>query len=900
MKTRYLLPILLSVAAVLSACNKEQAEPSGTESGELVTLEASIGAPGTKIHFTGDKDSYTETKWQAGDCLWVRSDTQPYWEAGDCFTTSAADISSDGHSAKFTGRTRKDGKLAAAYPYMMVNTSSDNDEIWLDLPGEQTLVPGDCAPNSNPAVAFLADGSTSLSMKYVLGAIKFSLTGENLKVSSFELLDAKSSNALHGSCVVTPDYEAKDIKSIKMLGNPGANRLRLVPSAEITLGSTPLDFYVMLPEGSLSDGFVLKALDAEGKALASLLSEKVNTITRGKVVKMPVAAMKKAGSESGAELQGSGIEADPYLIESAENLINLSNLINSEESYEKYAGKVYKQTADIDMNLKEFSPIGANAARPFKGKYLGSYKVISNLSTSGLDSSNPASGLFGYAENATIDRVVVSNRSNGGNFNRVGGIVGYAKNCTVNQCSIKDGELGATANMCAGIIADMDGGKVSYCSAANVKISNTKNYAGGIVAHAHGGAVIEGCFINHAEISAANEVGGIVGKTDAATVTLCNTQKSVVSASAEDAGGIVGWSVAESTIKNCKVYDGSTVKVKDYYAGGIVGLVQLSTVEDCKVEATEIGGGQRNGGIAGYMKATPSNIINCSVSAGTKVSGSLNIGGITGWMDLGSITGCSFSDSFIDASGDGAGGIVGRAISKNGGDNLIDGCWVKNSEIKGTFSVAGIVGYAYPDAGGPLRIINSGVRSGQIHASLCDTGGDPAKGDCMCGGIIGWMRLKDAGSKAYIYNCYAHFSDGFVCDLAMSHPSLGGLVGYGSISSTGLVEIANCVSSLTKEQIKLAGSVIADTSKSSQVGALFGVMPNSDKISISDCHYIDDLSAGVAGESVVLNNLKSYPEASFSGNSEILSALNTYASSQGSSQLKNWTNEDGKPVIELN
>lgn len=887
MKNKYIIPFLMCCAALVASCTIEPKSPEEELSGEVVTLEATIGTPETRIHFEGDKGAYTATAWEANDCIWVRSDTQPYWESGDCFKTSQGDISSDGHSAKFTGRTRKDGKLAAVYPYLLVNGASTNDKVILDIPSSQEIVPGDCAKYSNAAVAFWADGTDKFSMKYVFGAVKFSLTGEGIEVDHFELLDANTSKALWGACTVLPDYEAKDIASVSLETAPSSNKLILKPQAAVTLSATPYEFYVMLPEGALSSGFVLKAIDASGKTTASLLSDKDNSIVRGKVVKMPAAELKKA-AEGEVSLEGNGIEADPYVIANAEDLIRMSTLVNSEN--EKYADKIFTQTADIDMNLKSFSPIGVAADKPFKGHFDGGNFKISNLSTEGLDTSNPASGLFGYAENAEIHNVKLVNRSNTGNLNRVGGLVGYAKNCTIEGCSLSGGELGASANMCAAMVADMVGGKVSGCSAENVKISNTKNYAGGIVAHAHVGAVVENCFVSNAEITGANEIGGIVGKTDAAKVKGCNVIKSTIKASSEDAGGIIGWSVAESEIEGCNVSTGTKITAGDYYAGGIVGLVQLSTLKNCTVEASEIGGGARNGGIAGYMKNSVSTFEACSVKNGSTVSGGLNIGGITGWMDLGTIKGCSFVGSKIDATGDGVGGIVGRAISKGGGNNTIDGCWIENSEIKGAYSVAGIVGYAYPDANGVLDIINSGVRSGIIHALACDTDGNPAKGDSMCGAILGWMRLKDSGSKAYIYNCYSYISPGsFICDLAMAHPSFGGIVGYGSISAAGEAVVKNCVSSLVQSDIVLAGSVISDISSASQVGAIYGSLPNSAKINVSDCHYIENLSLGVAGASVVIGENFSYPADAFFSNSTMVEKLNTFVAAETTYPLKKWS-----------
>lgn len=284
MKTRYLF--ILAVAAALTACNIEKPDVETADASEIVTLNATIGTPGTKIHFAKDNDTYTETRWEDGDCIWVRSDTQPEWERGDCFKTSANDISADGHSAAFTGRTRKDGKLCAVYPYGSVAPGSDNETVLLDVPQSRALVAGDCPAGSNAAVAFWADGSTSFAMKYLFGALKISITGNGQIIDSFEIEDT-AGNALWGTCKVTPDYASKDIASIEMVNGSAKAATVELKAGPATLSANPLDFYFILPEGSLGGGFTLRVIDTGGKTLAFVSSNAANAIVRGKVVKMP-------------------------------------------------------------------------------------------------------------------------------------------------------------------------------------------------------------------------------------------------------------------------------------------------------------------------------------------------------------------------------------------------------------------------------------------------------------------------------------------------------------------------------------------------------------------------------------------------------------------------------------
>ena len=140
----------------------------------------------------------------------------------------------------------------------------------------------------------------------------------------------------------------------------------------VTLSSTPLDFYFILPEGSLGGGFALKVKDTEDNLLAFVSSNAANAIVRGKVVKMPTVDIAAAVPYAGGSFElGAGTEGDPYQIATATDLITLSNKLSDAVQYAQYADKCYLQTADIDMSGKPFAPIGATSDKPFTGKYDG-------------------------------------------------------------------------------------------------------------------------------------------------------------------------------------------------------------------------------------------------------------------------------------------------------------------------------------------------------------------------------------------------------------------------------------------------------------------------------------------------------------------------------------------------
>ena len=98
-------------------------------------------------------------------------------------------------------------------------------------------------------------------------------------------------------------------------------------------------------------------------------------------------------------LEGKGTEEEPYLIQSAEDLQAFSNYVNRGMSF---ADQYVEQTADIDMDGKKFTPIGAFSGESyFYGTYNGKGHIIRNLSIQGKATEDV--GLFGRLEGAVYN-----------------------------------------------------------------------------------------------------------------------------------------------------------------------------------------------------------------------------------------------------------------------------------------------------------------------------------------------------------------------------------------------------------------------------------------------------------------------------------------------------------------
>ncbi|MBR2019538.1 MAG: hypothetical protein IKA05_03990, partial [Clostridia bacterium] len=267
-----------------------------------------------------------------------------------------------------------------------------------------------------------------------------------------------------------------------------------------------------------------------------------------------------------APTQGSGTEADPYLIERPEHLAWLalatndaawaSDFLGAEQTSRRvFVGVYFKQTADIDLAGLAFTPIGDYQSnsnyvkrRGFAGIYDGGGYAIKNatinanrengnFATSGFDSDTYVSGIFGLiSNNAVIKNVNAKNVKVGTLLSETaatspktysetfaGVIVGIALEATVTGCTT-DADCSAIGVYAGGIVAfQVKCHELSYCvNRASVKGDKA---SGGIVGAAEADTITYN--VNYADISAIvfgrwHGVGGIIGVYSAQTKEIAN------------------------------------------------------------------------------------------------------------------------------------------------------------------------------------------------------------------------------------------------------------------------------------------------------------------------------------------------------------------------------------------
>ncbi|MBR2452767.1 MAG: hypothetical protein IKB32_01810 [Clostridia bacterium] len=235
----------------------------------------------------------------------------------------------------------------------------------------------------------------------------------------------------------------------------------------------------------------------------------------------------------GKELDGSGTEADPYLISNIDDLISFRDSVNAGNNY---AGKYVKLNDDIDLSsVDNWTPIGdttynnkyapVDASVVFSGVFDGNNKKISNLKierilndAKGAD-ADANLGLFGITgEGAVIKNLTITNVDINTDGRNVGALAGVAHKTVLENITINGNIQIKGGNNVSGVCAmsryyDMSATNITVSGAAGSTITGG-NIVGGIFAEiAPNGStqIFENLSVENIAINGVGGVGGIVG-----------------------------------------------------------------------------------------------------------------------------------------------------------------------------------------------------------------------------------------------------------------------------------------------------------------------------------------------------------------------------------------------------
>ena len=261
----------------------------------------------------------------------------------------------------------------------------------------------------------------------------------------------------------------------------------------------------------------------------------VCTFTNGKtfVYKMKNATDWQAGGEytytvslAAAKDLGYTIESNgSYTVYNADGLMNVAELVNG--------GKTdINITLDknIDLTGKDWTPIGTDYDKSYKGTFDGGGHTITGLT---FTRNDKYAGLFGWLNKAgTVKNVVMegvqitSNQIYGGS---IGGVAGYSWG-TIENCSVS-GSVSGTVYVGGVVGAQIDGSITGCSSSATVKGMVD---VGGVAGQTNGGATLTACYATGdvtLEIDPIKNIagGGLVGMNGGNGLFACYATGNVTS-----------------------------------------------------------------------------------------------------------------------------------------------------------------------------------------------------------------------------------------------------------------------------------------------------------------------------------------------------------------------------------
>ena len=422
--------------------------------------------------------------------------------------------------------------------------------------------------------------------------------------------------------------------------------------------------------------------------------------------------------------QGSGTQADPYLIESAQNLAWIAEMVNG--GVATYEGVWFKLTTDLNMNNIAWVPIGNSTTNLFCGKFDGDNHFIDSISITG---HYTYLGLFGI----TGDGFRCEN---------------LGVNTNVDEATLNS-------------VGVYGGGIVAYINGANTVIQNCHNagtvkcaYAGGIV----GMVNVDGPIINYSynkgtimgKVSTQQYgcyIGGIVGRGFGTIESCYNTGDITTSISKSGttsaaAGGIIGLANTNATITHCyNEGNVSTTTTTSFSggssagasAGGISGQGGIISICCNKGDVTSSADAHHHfssgdwsvlasscaGGISGFNSSSLTNNYNTGVVASTAITSRTN----------------------------GEGNTFGSRISYAGGI-----CGNASANILNNYNRGAVKAYAYYRTGSSSNMSSNGTRIvGGVRGNGSGTIKNCYNTGTLIGGTKGGIRGSTGGT---VTNCY--------------------------------------------------------------------------------------------------------------------------------------------------
>lgn len=295
------------------------------------------------------------------------------------------------------------------------------------------------------------------------------------------------------------------------------------------------------------------------------------------------------GTTKTAWTQGTGTEADPFIISSPNHLAYLAQQVNASNTY---AGVYFKQTQDFNLNSKTWTSIGTSSYK-FEGNYDGNGKYISNLKNI----------LFGYIKNSEIKNLTLQGNDLNMQSLAVSGVYSVdgasslvkttAGACRIINCHNRI-NITSYTNSCGGLVTTAGGTSLEMISCTNSGTFGCHNNNGSTNITLAFGGLIATSNVENLQLTSCGNTGGF-------SFSRATSQQGATLI----VGGLVGRiSSGNATINQCYSNAALTPSIPQYVsyqgAGHIVGYIESGS---CTIQRSYgIGGatgflvGSRNNG----------------------------------------------------------------------------------------------------------------------------------------------------------------------------------------------------------------------------------------------------------------------------------------------------------------
>ena len=234
-------------------------------------------------------------------------------------------------------------------------------------------------------------------------------------------------------------------------------------------------------------------------------------------------------------------------VESGKLLAALAEAVNGGNDY---AGYTIKLTKNLDLNGKEWTPIGVKDGKKFKGVFDGQNRKVLNLK---IENGPDYAAFFGAIENATVKNLTVEGSVKGSNVAGIAARVDGSSqviNCT-NRATVTG------TNKAAGITVKIEANNalLENCVNEGDVSCSTNNGAAGVVVYAQEGKfTIKNC-VNNGNVTAPRAGGIVYNVSDNGNglITGC-VNKGNITSNGEKVAGIVSMNSVGTnlTISDCK------------------------------------------------------------------------------------------------------------------------------------------------------------------------------------------------------------------------------------------------------------------------------------------------------------------------------------------------------------